>query len=374
MKKEPRHYYAYELTIALVLALAMIVIACSPKPSQTTLSKVTESAAVKLVFTTQPSGAEAGSVFATLPVVAAEDINGNVVSGSNRVVILTITGSPPGSGGLFGGTTVTSANGIFKFKELAIDQAGTYTLTATSSGLNPAISAPFNITPIGGAKLIFNNQIVGASAGSPLAAQPVLTVVDMYGNKSTSSPAQVSLSLVPITPESYDAALSGTTSANAIDGVVEFKGLSVDITGSYVIIASSGGLIAAQSNVFDITPSAAVKLFFNTQPVTTTPGSPLTVQPPAIAVLVQDIYGNTVTDSSAEITVTITPNTGTSGAMLSGVTKLKASSGVGAFEGLSIDMVGKGYTLTASSSGLTSAVSDTFDITPAATSSNSTAP
>ena len=374
MKKESRHHFTHGLTIALLPALAVIMIACSPQASQTPSSKGTESTAVKLVFITQPSGAEAGSVLAILPVVAAEDANGNIVTRSNRVVILTITGSPPGSGDLFGGTTVVSANGTFQFKDIAVDKAGTYTLTATSRGLDPAISAPFDITPIGGAKLIFNGQITGASAGSPLAAQPVVTVVDMYGNKAANSTAQVSLSLVPITPESYEAALSGPVSVKAINGTVEFKGLSVDIAGSYVLIATSGSLIPAQSNVFDIKPGAAVKLFFNTQPLTTTPGSPLTVQPPAIAVLVQDVFGNTVTDSSAEITVIITPNTGTSGAILSGVSKLKASNGVGAFEGLTIDKVGNGYTLTATSSGLTAAVSDTFDITPAANSSNSTTP
>jgi hypothetical protein len=378
MKIYPVHYFSRQLIVALVAVLAVTLMACSPKSPAVTSPTKTQSAAVKLVFITQPAGAEAGAVLATQPVVAIEDINGNVVTGSSKVVTMTITGSTPGPyGDLYGGTTLTAVNGIFNFKELSIDKAGRFTLTAESSGLTPAVSEPFEITPVAGAKLVFTKDVVGASAGAAFAVLPQVKVLDMYGNLAVSSTAKVILTLEIVTKESYDAVITGEAVGQAQNGIVDFKGVSIERVGSYALVASAGGLTSATSNVFSITSGIAAKLFFNTQPLTTTPGAELTVMPPTIAVVVQDKFGNTVSGSSAEVTITITPDTGAGGAVLSGVTKLKANNGVANFGGLSIDRVGSGYTLTATSSGLTSAVSDPFDITPSVSSgasSNTTTP
>jgi hypothetical protein len=364
MKINFRHFIPGKLTVALIVASTITMIACSPKPSPVPSSTKTQDAAVKLVFITQPAGGEAGSVFATLPVVAIEDSNGNIVTGSRKIASITITdntGSSPIT--LFGGTTMTPVNGIFSFKDLCIDKAGRYTLTATSSGLIPAVSEPFDITTGTGAALIFSTQPGGAAAGSAFITQPVVTVLDIYGNKATSSTVEVSL-ILNFSLENPGAVLSGIKKAKAVNGVVNFKGLSIDEAGSYTLMAIIDGVTSTSSAVFTITPGAAARLFFNTQPAGGAAGSLLTTIPPAIAVLVQDMYGNTVTGSTAEISLTITPNSGASGAVLSGVTKLKAVGGVADFEGLSVDKVGKGYTLTATSGGLISAVSDAFDITP----------
>lgn len=378
MKINPRHYIPHKLTLALIVALTITMISCSPKSSPVPSLTKTQDAAVKLVFTTQPLGGEAGSVFANLPVVAIEDSNGNIVTSSRKIASLTITndaGSSPTT--LFGGTTVTPVNGIFNFKDLCIDKAGRYTLTATSSGLISAVSEPFDITPAAGAIPIFSTEPVGTAAGSPFITQPVVTILDIYGNEATSSTAEVSLSIIP-NLETMGAVLSGVTKVKAVNGVVNFKGLSIDNAGSYRLMAIIDGMTSTNSATFTITPGAAARLFFNTQPVGGAARSPLTIMPPAIAITVQDVYGNVVTGATAEISLNITPNTGASGAVLSGVTKLKAMNGVADFEGLSIDKVGKGYTLTATSSGLISAVSDPFDITPSPTpatpSSNVTTP
>ncbi len=299
-----------------------------------------------------------------------------MVSGSRQIVTLTLTGITPEMHiGLYGATTLTSLTGVFNFTELSIDKVGTYTLTATSSGLASAVSEPIAISPIGGAHLSFTSKLSNSVGGSSLNVQPEVTVLDMYGNTSTSSTAEITIGLISVTPDPYGAQLSGTVTAKAVNGVARFKDLSIDLVGTYVLTAFSPGLLQATSNPFDIVPGAPVKLFFNSQPITTTAGSPLTVMPPAIPVLVQDACGNTVTDSSAEVTIFITPGTGTPGAVLSGPTKVNATTGAANFEGLNIDKAGTGYTLTATSPGLTTAVSDAFDITaPEATpaSSNTT--
>src|SRR5207244_685099 len=108
---------------------------------------------------------------------------------------------------------------------------------------------------------------------------------------------------------------------------------------------------------FNITAGTATKLALGVQPGNTTAGQSIS---PAITVLVQDSLGNTVTTSSATITMAIGTNAG--GGTLSGTTSVAASSGIATFSTLSIDKAGTGYTLPASSAGLTGATSSSFNI------------
>lgn len=83
---------------------------------------------------------------------------------------------------------------------------------------------------------------------------------------------------------------------------------------------------------------------------------------PAIQVAVRNSNGQTISTSNASISVQITPATGTTGAILQGTTTQIATNGVALFNNLSINTAGTGYTLTFSSVGLTSAVSQAFTI------------
>ena len=85
---------------------------------------------------------------------------------------------------------------------------------------------------------------------------------------------------------------------------------------------------------------------------------------PAIQVAVQNSAGQTISTSSAAISVQITSATGAPGATLQGTTQQIATNGVALFNNLSINTPGTGYTLTFSALGLTAAVSQPFAITP----------
>ncbi len=80
-------------------------------------------------------------------------------------------------------------------------------------------------------------------------------------------------------------------------------------------------------------------------------------------VTAQDAQGNTATTFTGNVTLAITSGTGKAGANLRGTATVAAVSGVATFSGLSVDSVGSGYTLTASATGPTSAVSGAFAIT-----------
>ena len=122
--------------------------------------------------------------------------------------------------------------------------------------------------------------------------------------------------------------------------------------------ATSAGLTSATSSTFNITVGAAAKLAFTTQPGGGTANTTWATQP---VVKVQDAGGNTVTSSSASITLAIGTNPG--GGVLSCTANPKnATSGVDTFAGCKITLAGTGYTITATATGLTPATSSTFNI------------
>src|SRR5262249_14553487 len=82
----------------------------------------------------------------------------------------------------------------------------------------------------------------------------------------------------------------------------------------------------------------------------------------------RDAQGNTVPGFTGNVTVAISNGTGTAGATLSGTKTIAAVGGIATFSGLSIDSAGTGYTLTASATGPSSAVSSAFNIAAGAAS------
>ncbi len=323
----------------------------------------------KLVFTTEPGGGTAGEVWARQPKVVVQDDFGNRVTTSTAEVTLTL-GANPSQGILSvkppGATKVrVDQEGVASFAGLSINKSGVgYTLTASSEGLAVVNSAEFNIVAGAAVKLSFIAQPqggggAGGTSGPPLVAGEAfaqqVAIQDTLGNTVTTSTAEVTLAL-GINPGG--GILSGTVRVSTDKGVARFTGLSINKSGiGYTLTASSGGL-GGTSAPFDVTSGAATKLVFTIQPGGGTAGVPWTQQP---AVTIQDSLDNTVTSSSASITVAIGTNPGPGG--LSGTATLAASGGVATFSGLSIEKVGIGYTLTASSvTGLKGATSSAFNI------------
>lgn len=102
----------------------------------------------------------------------------------------------------------------------------------------------------------------------------------------------------------------------------------------------------------------ATRLIFTVQPSNAKPGAVIS---PPIQVAAQDDLGNIDAAFTSGITVALGSNPG--GGTLGGTKTVRAFHGVAVFSDLSLDQVGKGYTLTASASGLTGATSAPFNIT-----------
>jgi len=206
-------------------------------------------------------------------------------------------------------------------------------------------------------KLMFTTELVGTSAGFALPVQPVVKVVDADGNTVTTSTAPITLT---VTNNAADNAadLYGETTVNAVNGTATFTNIAIALAGSgYSLTAISPGLTSSFSNVFDIDPNEGVMLDFITEPVASGLGSRFSV-----IVAVEDIFGNIATNSTAMVTVSITPDTGEPGAILSGTTTQEAIDGVAYFKYLSITPEDSKYKLTATSPNMISATTSSFNV------------
>lgn len=108
-------------------------------------------------------------------------------------------------------------------------------------------------------------------------------------------------------------------------------------------------------------PSPASRLAVAVQPSDVTI---LEAISPAVRVEIRNNAGQVVANSTLPVTMSITPNTGTPGATLSGQVIVNAENGVATFNNLRINQAGTGYQLTATAPNLTSATTSAFAVNP----------
>lgn len=102
-----------------------------------------------LSFFTQPTSTNVDQVISPPIQVLAKDSLGAPDSAFTGTITVSLTSNSTGAG-LSGTTSARPANGIATFSNLAIDKAGTYTLTASTSGAIDATSSPFPVTTVTG--------------------------------------------------------------------------------------------------------------------------------------------------------------------------------------------------------------------------------
>ena len=305
----------------------------------------------KLAYVQAPTDAAAGVAIAPAVTVEILDVNDNRVTSAVDNVTIAILANPSG-GTLTGGGAVAAVAGVATFNNLKIDTAGNgYTLRATSGVLTGVTSAAFNITA--GVALLFVQQPSNAAAAVAIAPAVTVKIVDSGGNQ-VSSTANVTIA---IGTNAGGGTLSGTLTHAAVAGLATFNDLSIEKSGTgYTLHATSAGLTAATLSAFNITPGTPTKLHFGQQPANTdvSHGLFFTVQ-------ILDNLDNLVTTAVNPVTIAIQNNP--SGGILAGTNPKAAVGGVATFSDLTIDKVGAGYTLQATSGVLTAATLDPFNMT-----------
>ncbi len=313
--------------------------------------RVNPAAAARLAYMQQPANTVAGAVIIPAVTVGLQDAFGNSVTTTGTSVTIALFS---GTGILSGTLSRSTTSGIATFNNLSINLTGPKTLRATSGNLTVAVSSEFTITPGPAKKLVFVQQPTNAVAGSLLSPPVTVQVRDSLGNNVTASGVPVTLSIA-----SGTGILSGTTTrSTGSTGLATFSDLSVNLTGSKTLSASSAGLGTAVSTAFTIVPGPPARLVFVQQPTSTPAGTSIV---PAVSVQVRDEEGNNLPKAGISVSVSLSYGTGT----LTGTTsQLTDASGIATFGNLSINLAGT-KKLTISSEGLASAVSEMFTITAA---------
>jgi hypothetical protein len=228
-----------------------------------------------------------------------------------------------------------------------------YTVTAGSfSILVPEIATvgiPTQLIASGGTSF----TVAAGTIPSPL---PTFRLADALGNS------------VPLFP--LKAVISNGTKSDSVTFAVDTIGLgdlsrfALTVAGSYTVTISSANPTVATFPplVYSLTvnPGPAAKLGFGVAPSDVPANTTMT---PPVTVLVQDTYGNTVTTSSASITLALDATSIGAGVTGSGFGPVTAVNGIATFTGLKFAPTGKtGVKLVATSGALTSASSAGFAI------------
>jgi hypothetical protein len=305
-----------------------------------------------VVSTEPPDSLTAGDPFGL--VVTAQDTFGNVATSFNSSVTVAILANPGGA--TLGGTaTRTATAGVASFDDLTLDHAGAgYTLSATGGGLSSATTTKLSVAAAGATRWVVTTEpasYVTAGTGFGL----VLESEDSVGNVDPSYNSSVTLALGA---NPGGATLSGTLTATASAGVAAFTGLSLDkAADGYTLVASGGGLSSTTTSSVTIVPAAATQWVISTQP----PASVMAGAAFGLAVTAQDRFGNTATSFDGSVSLSLASNPGA--ATLGGSVTVAAAGGLARFAGLTLSQAGQGYTLEASSGGLTPATTQSIDVT-----------
>ena len=276
---------------------------------------------------------------------------------------------------------------------------GSASFTLAVSALAPSVGAltvtPTPVTTLGKTTLTAQFKRDPANTTLPPAGAPAGTVTFSASGKSVGSapltldttaafvttntatavPATATPVISPAAgtyPSTQSVTITDTTAGAAIyytlDGstptassTLYTGAISVATTTTVTAIAIANGYLpgATAASTFTIFIPTPTSLAFVQQPTTTATAQPIT---PSVTVAILDQNGNTITNSTATVSITIGNNPGE--ASLSGTTSVAAVNGIASFANLSIIPVANGYTLNASSTGLTRATSTAFNITP----------
>ena len=192
------------------------------------------------------------------------------------------------------------------------------------------------------------------AAGVTFLSPPTVEIRDAAGQRVASASSAVSLSLIDGPP---GATLAGALTAQAIQGLATFPGLSVGKAATaYRLVATSPGLVPDTSGSFQVQAGPVDHLHFSTEPGMASGGLPFGIQP---VVTIEDAQGN---PASVSLQVMVQLGANPPGGTLSGTGTIPSTNGVATFVGLSLDKASSGYVLTASAAGLAPASSVPFTV------------
>src|SRR5688572_7191212 len=279
--------------------------------------------------------------------VQARDANNNRAENFTGSVSLnaSATGGSNFAGGAFNVPAASAGTANF-FGLVLSNAANGYVLTASSPGFTDVVSNGFNVNA---RRLMVTSAVANMRAGTPF--NMAVEARDGNGNLAENFNSNVTLSAAGGGGSSNFA--GGNAVVTATNGTVAFNGLTLnDAANNYSITASGTLLFSGFSNTFNVTAShLAVSAVANVRA-----GDPFNV-----TVEARDANNNVAGNFTAGVALNAAA---TGGANFTGGTANipAASAGTAGFTNLALNNAADGYTLTATSPGLTDGVSNTFNV------------
>jgi uncharacterized repeat protein (TIGR03803 family) len=253
---------------------------------------------------------------------------------------------------------LVTLNIVYNSIDISPDSPALGVIAALQSGRTSVAYTPQHASQL----VVTTRPSSPVEAGSSFAV--VITAEDGQGNTDADFNGEVTFSL---TTNSNGAVSTQTVTVQAVDGVATFNNLTAEVAGAYSLALSdrADGLVGDDTDSLTITPAAASRLVFSTQPVGTTVG---TVLSPTV-VSIEDPYGNVETGDTSVVSIAI--NSGPVGGAFTptSTVTVNAVNGVATFGNLAVDTPGT-YTLAVADStdSLSNSGSDDVNITSATSS------
>ena len=294
-----------------------------------------------------------------------------VSSGSttSTLTITTFADTPPSTTSFsvtvsnnLGGGCSSNNSVLTNSANLVVSGNASPSITKSFTPANIAPSNPSTLTLVISASAADLSNLTNVSVSDPFpSGMQVASTPAATNSCTTGSTAGTFTAPAAATTISYSGATiaPGGSCTLTVNVTASTSGNYVNTTGTVTAgnVSVPGNSATATLTIY----GAPTQLAFGTGPSNTSVGSVIT---PAVTVQVEDAGGNVITNSSASITIAIgNEGTGPGNGSLSGTLTIAASSGIATFSSLVINRIGTGYTLVASSTGLTSATSSAFNIT-----------
>jgi uncharacterized protein (TIGR03437 family) len=306
----------------------------------------------KLAFVQQPVDTIAGATITPAVTVQVRDSSGNAVHTAGVQITLQTNAVVRRLKQLSGNATQsTDSNGLATFANLSISQTGSYTLQANANGLSSDTSQSFTITAGTAAKI----QSTGGATQSTTVLTPFTqpleaTVLDANNNPVSGVTVTFAAPAGPVASATLSA-LSAVTDTN---GHATITAIANGTAGCYAVSASTSGVTPSATYSLCNAAAGASQIVFTGQPSNTQAGVP--ISPPVVARLT-DAGGNGVSG------VTITMSLSGGGVLSGTITATTNAAGDASFDNLRVNTSGA-YQL-AAANGSVSAVSNSFQVSPA---------
>jgi hypothetical protein len=314
---------------------------------------VTPGVPVKLVITTQPTGAVSGARLVTQPVVEVRDLYDNVVTATSTAVSATLVGA----GTVGGGITVASQEGIARFTDLSVaGLVGTRSLQFAAPALAPVTSASFDVSAGALAALAYVGAAPRLRSGIPAASPMQLQLRDREGNDVAVAGRRVAVAVNGGT--GVTAAANTTVTTNA-QGRASFSALTVTgVAGTRMLTFTADAGVSPTTATLQLSGGRASRLIIERDmPVSLNAGA--AVSPPPIVRLLDSI-GNTAGDVGVRVRTTLQGGTGTLGSATADTDTL----GRAIFSGLTVLSALGSRSLQYAADGLSGASGRTFTVLP----------